>query len=132
MEILNGPYEIGHLFNSVLTMIRVKTDEKGLLAYDPRTMLAIAWHDRDDADGLRAAVRAVERDEDPVGKGSFSATLPAGASADATTVLQIFKDADSLDRVRLGPNGLDERYLRTAPARERVTFARELLAATVR
>jgi signal transduction histidine kinase len=30
MEILNGPYEIGHLFNSVLTMIRAKTDEKGL------------------------------------------------------------------------------------------------------
>lgn len=108
------------------------TGNGGPLSYDPRTMLAIAWHDRDDEAGLRATVHAVEHDEDPVGKGSFAAALPTSASADAPTILRIFKDADGLDRVRLGPGGLDERYLRTAPARANVAFAHELLTATER
>lgn len=94
------------------------------LEHDHRAFLAIAWHDRDDEEGLEAARRAE-------GDGLVSGdALPEGASADACTVLRIFKDADALDRVRLGEGGLDESYLRTEQARHQVDFARELLAAT--
>ncbi len=39
---------------------------------------------------------------------------------------QVFKDADALDRFRLGPNGLDIRYLRNEEAKELVSFAKAL------
>ena len=40
---------------------------------------------------------------------------------------RIFKDADALDRYRLGPGkgALDERYLRTDAARELMGFAKK-------
>lgn len=41
-----------------------------------------------------------------------------------TTELQVLKDADGLDRVRLGD--LDSSYLRTAPARELIDVAKRL------
>ena len=40
---------------------------------------------------------------------------------------QIFKDADALDRFRLGPEALDENFLRTKEAYELVGFAKKLL-----
>lgn len=40
---------------------------------------------------------------------------------------QIFKDADGLDRFRLGPNGLDVTMLRTKEAHELIDFAKYLL-----
>ena len=42
----------------------------------------------------------------------------------------MFKDADGLDRIRLGPQGLDEGYLRTTHGRALVPFARRLLEAS--
>ncbi len=45
----------------------------------------------------------------------------------AVLLYQIFKDADALDRFRLAPDNLDVRYLRTAPSKEMVDFARDLL-----
>ena len=43
----------------------------------------------------------------------------------------IFKDADALDRWRLGRWGLDEKYLRTASARTLVQTARNLVTDTM-
>lgn len=43
----------------------------------------------------------------------------------------VFKDADALDRPRLGPFGLDPLYLRTSKARESVDFAKKLVADTM-
>lgn len=88
-----------------------------LLALDPRTALAIAWHDRDDEDGIEAAER-------------LAAEMVGSPGADPQTILRIFKDSDALDRVRLGEGGLDTRYLRTETAREQVAFAEELFTAT--
>lgn len=54
----------------------------------------IAFHDRDDALG----------------------EVALAGKEDDVLLYHIFKDADALDRFRLGPNGLDARYLRTAEA----------------
>lgn len=40
---------------------------------------------------------------------------------------QIFKDADALDRFRLGPDGLDVNMLRTEEAHKLIDFAKYLL-----
>ena len=104
----------------------------GSLVYDPRTMLAILWHDHDDEEGLQAAARAVAEDIAPGSEGrGYAASLPDGAQADAATILHIFKDSDGLDRVRLGEGGLDEYFLRTEQARNQVAFAQELLDASM-
>lgn len=42
----------------------------------------------------------------------------------------IFKDADALDRFRLGPNGLDSRFLRTKEALGMAGFAKNLVRKT--
>lgn len=106
-------------------------DYAGHLIFDPRAMLAMAWHDRDDEEGLSAVSRTLQHDEDSGFCGMrYSEALPDGAKADAATILRVFKDADGLDRVRLGDGGLDERYLRIAQARNQVEFAYELLAAS--
>ena len=81
----------------------------GKLKYDARSALAMAWHDRDDADG-RAAIEA-RFPEDP---------------APAIRIYEVFKDADALDRYRLGESALDPRFLRTTPARELTAFAKQL------
>lgn len=43
------------------------------------------------------------------------------------TLYKIFKDADALDRWRLGHDGLDEAYLRNDEAGELVDFSRKLV-----
>lgn len=45
-------------------------------------------------------------------------------------LFKIFKDADGLDRWRLGDKGIDPRYLRTLEARGRISLARRLVEAT--
>lgn len=45
----------------------------------------------------------------------------------AVLLYQLFKDADALDRFRLGPEGLDVNYLRTSYAKELVEFSQTLL-----
>ncbi|MDE6154119.1 MAG: hypothetical protein K2G21_08250, partial [Muribaculaceae bacterium] len=44
---------------------------------------------------------------------------------------EIFKDADALDRWRLGRHGLDPRYLRTPQSRRLTDYARQLVIATM-
>ena len=69
------------------------------------THIAMSYHDRDDADG-----EAAMRDK--------------GLGEDAVLMYRVLKDADALDRFRLGPNGLDPRFLRTDEARGLVETAR--------
>lgn len=129
------------------------------LHFDPRAYLAMQWHDRDDADGLRVIAAAQDRDELPTASSSrrkraplektsdafhgmkdtelllpdgLKAALPKDADADAATIYRIFKDADGLDRIRLGSNGLNPRFLRFQYAHDALPLARELLAESER
>lgn len=83
------------------------------IVFDERVYQAIAWHDRDDADG-KAALAAAGHD------------VPSGTAASGLHMLELFKDADALDRVRLGSDGLDTSYLRTPHALELVEYAHGL------
>lgn len=77
--------------------------------FDLRVSLIMAYHDRDDA--LGAAALRQKLPDDP----------------GALVLYRLFKDADGLDRFRLGPDGLDVRYLRTEEAGELVEFSKRLL-----
>lgn len=83
--------------------------KKTELTYDARTYYIMAYHDRDDELGL-----CVLKEKFP-------------DDSDAVLLYQIFKDADALDRFRLGPDALDVKYLRTGEAKELVGFAKKLL-----
>lgn len=65
--------------------------------------LVMAFHDRDDVLG-EAALTEQES---------------------GVLLYHIFKDADALDRFRLGPNGLDIRYLRTAEGKSLYRYAEQ-------
>ena len=73
------------------------------LSFDNRVYLVMAFHDRDDALG-EAALTEQES---------------------GVLLYYIFKDADALDRFRLGPNGLDIRYLRTAEGKSFYRYAEQ-------
>lgn len=79
------------------------------LPYDELTYYITYYHDQDDSLGLSE-----------IKKASIS-------SERAVLLYQIFKDADALDRFRLGPDGLDVDFLRTEEARQLVDFAKDLL-----
>lgn len=90
--------------------------EEGQLAFDERAFLAMAWHDRADEEGEAA-----------IASWAASNGLDDDWTGRATLIYRIFKDADGLDRVRLGPSSLDVGFLRSPFARERVEVAWELL-----
>lgn len=79
------------------------------LPYDAGTYYITFYHDQDDALGLSEIAKSPQLDERGV------------------LLYQIFKDADALDRFRLGPDGLDVNFLRTEEARRLVDFAKDLL-----
>lgn len=74
------------------------------LSFDNRVYLVMAFHDRDDALG-----EAVLTEQE-----------------NGVLLYHIFKDADALDRFRLGLNGLDIRYLRTVEAKSLYRYAEQL------
>ncbi len=80
-------------------------------AFRPTSYAIMAYHDRDDALG-----------EDEVSKSAAMSAETAHGLAPlpperAVLLYRAFKDADALDRFRLGDAGFDERYLRTEAAR---------------
>lgn len=79
------------------------------LPFDEKTYYITYYHDQDDSFGLEEIKK--------------SSTL----NDRAVLMYQIFKDADALDRFRLGPDGLDVKFLRTEEARQLVDLAKELL-----
>ncbi|TWE09182.1 hypothetical protein FB550_1011214 [Neobacillus bataviensis] len=79
------------------------------LPYDEKTYYITYYHDQDDSLGL-----------------SEIAKFPS-LSERAVLLYQIFKDADALDRFRLGPDALNVNFLRTEEAYGLVDFAKYLL-----
>ena len=79
------------------------------LSYDAKTYYITFYHDQDDSLGLSE----IEKSSD--------------LSERAVLLYQIFKDADALDRYRLGPDALNVNFLRTEEAHGLVDFAKELL-----
>lgn len=77
------------------------------LNFDKRVYLIIAFHDRDDDFGFTAL--SAEKD-----------------SENLTILYKIFKDADALDRFRLGPEALDAAYLRTKAAKSLYAKAKKI------
>ena len=86
--------------------------ERGL-PYSQRAATLMTWHDQDDADGVKAIREMADRERE-----SWLAAY------------RIFKDADALDRVRLGRDGLNPKMLRTESARGMTDFALRLFLET--
>lgn len=84
------------------------------LDYLPEVYLTIKYHDRDDR--LGEAVIRESAKEEVLGR---------------LEVYRVFKDADALDRLRLGAWCLDQRFLRTKEAHAMTQFARSLVEQTV-
>ena len=84
--------------------------ENPQVRYDEITKLIMAFHDRDDAEGIQK--------------------IQEKNLTDGVLLYQIFKDADGLDRFRLGENALDVRMLRTREAKELVEFAKNTVDCT--
>ncbi len=80
--------------------------ENNELNFQPWTYCIMAYHDRDDQFGISAMETEITGRE--------------------ILLYQIFKDADALDRFRLGSNGLDVKYLRTDPAKELYDYAKKV------
>lgn len=78
------------------------------LLFQQRCYDVIAYHDRDDQIGIDA-IRGRALQE-----------------PDAVLLYQVFKDADALDRFRLGPGGFDPKYLRTDEAKALVEYAEKV------
>lgn len=90
------------------------------LEYDSHAALAMAWHDHDDAEGL-AAIAAWE---------SAHPEAARNGRIPAHELYLIFKDADSLDRVRLPMEAFDTRFLRRTCSPALVPIARALFQAS--
>ena len=79
------------------------------IPFDNRAYYIMSYHDQDDAVGLLEIEKLFNVKENCI------------------LLYKIFKDADGLDRFRLGPNGLNINMLRTKEAIELVDFAKYLL-----
>lgn len=85
-------------------------DEAADIGFIPEAQLMMKYHDIDDMRG-----KAVIKRDCP------------GSLPRMFKLYDIFKDADALDRWRLGDNGLDPKYLRTGQARDMVDFSRRIV-----
>lgn len=88
--------------------------ERDDISFHPESVFLMRYHDLADSKG-RNAIR--ER---------------FGAEADRVKQLYaIFKDADALDRWRLGRNGLNPDFLRTLPAKTMIDYSRHIVRETI-
>lgn len=76
------------------------------LTFQPWAYNVMAYHDRDDDFGIKAMSTEITGRE--------------------ILIYQIFKDADALDRFRLGSDGLDIKYLRTDVSKSLYDFAKKV------
>lgn len=84
------------------------------MRFHPESVLMMRYHDIDDRRG-RVGI-----------KNSYQGALPT-----MLKLYDIFKDADALDRWRLGDHGLDQKFLRTEPARAMTTFSKRIVEETM-
>ena len=87
--------------------------EDSSLKFHPESVYLMRYHDLDDEIGIKAISSHFSQGKE----------LPL-------TLYSIFKDADALDRWRLGSRGLDPRYLRTKEARQMTEFSRNIVKIT--
>lgn len=84
------------------------------MKFHPEAVYLMRYHDLDDKLGIQAIKKDFGTDADRVLK-----------------LYAIFKDADALDRWRLGSQGLDPKYLRTATAKGMTEFSHDVVKATM-
>ena len=89
---------------------KVYCDKNGI-AYHTASTVIIKYHDLDDDLGITAMAKMTN-------------------SEYVKTLYAIFKDADALDRYRLGSSGLDPKFLRYQESINMMTFAEFLVDAT--
>lgn len=83
------------------------------LPFDMRTYFAMAYHDRNDALGIKQISDYFNNEKE---------------RENAILIYNIFKDSDALDRWRLGlRDGLDLSYLRTDAARRMADFSKDVV-----
>lgn len=103
-----------------------RTDcEKLGLKYLPEAYAAIFYHDLDDRKGEEYIKEWAPRYVTDINDRGTELIN------NWTEVYHDFKDADALDRLRLGPWALDEKYLRTAESKSLISFAQELVNNTM-
>ncbi|MDE6782692.1 MAG: isochorismatase family protein [Paramuribaculum sp.] len=83
------------------------------ITFHPESTFLMRYHDLDDTKGIESIRKHFGREADRV-----------------IRLYSIFKDADALDRWRLGSIGLDPAFLRNEAAKKRVDYARQLVGAT--
>lgn len=88
--------------------------ERSDITYMPEAALMMKYHDIDDD----ASKKAIAKEY-------------VGELSDMYRLYNIFKDADALDRWRLGPLGLDPKFLRTSKAKTMSDFALFLVDLTM-
>lgn len=84
------------------------------ITFHPESVYLMRYHDLDDAVGKDAIRKKFGENSDRVLK-----------------LYAIFKDADALDRWRLGSGGLDPRFLRTDKARTMTDYSRRIVRETM-
>lgn len=105
--------DVGHGARSAAYYSKYCETKSDIMFLEP-TYLIMKYHDRDDRDGMEA-IRQV----------------CAGQAEHVIRLYQIFKDADALDRFRLGATALDVRFLRNEAALQLVDLAREAVRQTI-
>lgn len=84
------------------------------ITFHPESVYLMRYHDLDDSKGVEAIRKVFGED-----------------SARVITLYDIFKDADALDRWRLGSKGLDPKFLRTSPAKDLTEYSRRIVYETI-
>lgn len=106
--------DTGHGARAAVNYERFCRESGCRITYHPEAAYLMRYHDLDDSEGIKTINRDFPEKAERVRK-----------------LYAIFKDADALDRWRLGKWGLDVSYLRTPSARRLVDTARELVADTM-
>lgn len=106
-------YDVGHGARAAVNYQKF-CEKHPEITYHPESAYLMRYHDLDDKLGIAAIRKDFGEDADRVLK-----------------LYSIFKDADALDRWRLGSAGLDPKYLRTVTARDMTDFSHNVVKATV-
>lgn len=104
--------DVGHGARAAVYYMRYCEMNKDIGLMEPASLI-MKYHDRDDKIGIRAIAQAIPYEAER-----------------SVRLYRIFKDADALDRFRLGPEGLDVHFLRNKEAVQFVDFAKDLVRLT--